>query len=103
LERLGYTVDSRTSSTEALEAFKAQPDKYDLIITDQTMPHMTGQMMAVEMMAVRSDIPIILCTGHSDSIREDEAKAMGIKAFVMKPITMGEIAGTIRDVLDGEE
>ncbi len=100
LERLGYTVSFRTSSVEALEAFKAQPDKYDVVITDQTMPHLTGQMLAKEIMAIRPDIPIILCTGHSDTIDEEKARAIGIKVFVMKPITMGEIAGTLRDVLD---
>jgi nitrogen-specific signal transduction histidine kinase len=100
LERLGYTVNVRTSSIEALEAFKAQPGKYDLIITDQTMPHLTGQMMAKEMMTIRPDIPIILCTGHSALINEDTAIEMGIRAFVMKPIVMGEIAKTIREVLD---
>ena len=100
LERLGYSVSFRTSSVEALEAFKAKPDKYDVVITDQTMPHLTGQMMAREMMAIRSDIPVILCTGHSDLIDEKRAEAMGIDAFVMKPISMGHIAKTIREVLD---
>lgn len=100
LELLGYKVYGRTSSIEALAAFKAQPDRFDLIITDQQMPDMTGQMLAKEMMAVRPDIPVILCTGHSDSINEDEAKEMGMKAFVKKPISMGEIANTIREVLD---
>ncbi len=100
LERLGYTVAVRTSSIEALEAFKARPDRYDLIITDQTMPHLTGQMLAREMMAIRPDIPIILCTGHSDLIESGKAKAMGIQAFVMKPVIMRQLAGTIRDILD---
>ena len=100
LERLGYAVSIRTSSIEALEAFKAQPGKYDLVITDQTMPHLTGQMLAKEMITIRPDIPVILCTGHSDLIDDDKAKEMGVHAFVMKPIAMGEIARTIRDVLD---
>ncbi|MEE8397948.1 MAG: PAS domain S-box protein [Desulfobacterales bacterium] len=100
LKRLGYTVSTRTSSIEALEAFKAQPDKYDVIVTDQTMPHLTGQMMAREMMNIRPDIPVILCTGHSNSMNADLAKAAGMSAFVMKPIAMGEIARAIRDVLD---
>ena len=100
IELLGYEVSTRTSSIEALEAFKAQPDNYDLIITDQTMPRMTGQMMANEMMAIRPDIPVILCTGHSDLMNEDKAKEMGIQAFLMKPIAMGDIAKTIREVLD---
>lgn len=99
LVRLGYEVSGRTSSIEALEAFKAQPDKYDLIITDQAMPHLTGQMMAKEMMAIRPDIPIIICAGHGDGLDEDTAKEMGIAAVIMKPIVMRDIAGTIRDVL----
>jgi PAS domain S-box-containing protein len=100
LERLGYAITVRTSSIEALEAFKAKPDEYDAIITDQTMPHLTGQMLAMEMMAVRPDIPVILCTGHSDLISKQKANEIGIKAFVMKPIAMGHIAKTIREVLD---
>lgn len=64
------------------------------------MPHLTGQMLAAEMMAIRPDIPLILCTGHSDLINEEKAKRMGIQSFVMKPIAMGEMAKTIREVLD---
>jgi DNA-binding NtrC family response regulator len=100
LERLGYEVSARTSSIEALEAFKAQPDKYDVVITDQTMPHLTGEMLAKEMMTIRPDIPIILCTGHSDLVVEGKAGEPGIRAFVKKPIAMDQIARTIRDVLD---
>lgn len=102
LERLGYEASVRTSSVEALNAFKAEPDKYDLIITDQTMPHLTGEMLAREMMTIRPAIPVILCSGYSDSISEDKARAMGIRAFVMKPISMVEIANTIREVLHPE-
>ncbi|MEE8398028.1 MAG: ATP-binding protein, partial [Desulfobacterales bacterium] len=100
LQHLGYEASVRTSSREALEAFKAQPDKYDLVITDQTMPHLTGQMLARELVAIRPGIPIILCTGHSDSVNEDKMEAVGIRALVMKPISMAEIANAIRDVLD---
>ncbi len=64
------------------------------------MPHLTGKMLAAEMMAIRPDIPLILCTGHSDLINEEKAKRMGIQSFVMKPIAMGEMAKTIREVLD---
>lgn len=100
LERLGYNVTARTSSIEALEAFRARSDQYDVIITDQTMPHLTGKMLAKEMMMIRPDIPIILCSGHSDLVSENRAKAMGIRAFLLKPMIMSEIANTIRDVLD---
>ena len=100
LERLGYQVSTRTSSIEALEAFKARPNKYDLIITDQTMPHLTGEMLAKEVMTIRPDIPIILCTGHSDLINGEKAREMGIKAFVIKPVVITEMASTIREVLN---
>ncbi|MEE8398539.1 MAG: response regulator [Desulfobacterales bacterium] len=103
LERLGYTVEIKTGSVEALEAFRAHPDNYDLVITDQTMPHLTGQVMAKEIMMIRPDIPVILCTGYSDLTDEKKAKADGIQAFVMKPISMSKIAGTIRDVLDNRK
>lgn len=100
LENLGYKVSIRTSSVEALEAFRNSPDKYDLVITDMTMPNMTGKVLAKKMMHIRPDIPIILCTGFSEQIDERRAKAIGIKAFIMKPIIIRDIAHSIRDVLD---
>ena len=90
----------RTSSVEALEVFRAKPDEYDLVITDMTMPNMTGTDLAKELMSIRSDIPIILCTGFNEQIDEDRAKEMGISAFVMQPIAMRKMANTIRQVLD---
>ena len=100
LERLGYKVTARTSSIEALEAFRNNPNKFDLVITDQTMPNMTGKELAKELMAIRSSIPIILCTGFSEQIDEKRAKEMGISYFIMKPIVMHDIANTIRLVFD---
>ncbi|MCP4694788.1 MAG: response regulator [Desulfobacterales bacterium] len=100
LERLGYHVETRTSSLEALELFKAKPRRFDLVITDMTMPNMTGEDLSLEMLEIRPDIPIILCTGFSNIITEERAKKVGIKAFVTKPILMREIAETIRNVLD---
>ena len=100
LSRLGYEVTARTSSIEALEAFRNNPNKFDLVITDQTMPNMEGSELAKELMNIRPDIPIILCTGYSEQIDERSAKEKGISAFVMKPIVMQQIAQTIRDVLD---
>jgi len=100
LERLGYQVTSRTSSVEALAAFKAKPDEYDLVITDMTMPNMTGVELAPRLREIKSDIPIIICTGFSDMVDEDKAKAIGIREYVMKPIVIEEIARTIRKVLD---
>ena len=100
IERLGYQVTVRTSSIEGLEAFRANPDRFDLVITDFTMPNMTGMELAKELLKLRSDILIIICTGYSEHINEDKAKESGIRAFVMKPVVLGEIANTIRKVLD---
>ncbi len=103
LERLGYQVTPRTSSVEALEAFRAKPDEFDLVITDMTMPNMTGLELASRLREIRPDIPIIICTGFSEMIDRDKAKSMGILGYVMKPITIEEIARTIRQVLDEEK
>ena len=100
IERLGYKVTARTSSIEGLEAFRANPDRFDLVITDFTMPDMTGMELAKALLKIRSDIPIILCTGYSEHINEDKAKANGVRAFLMKPVVLSEIANTIRKVLD---
>ena len=100
LERLGYHVTARTSSIEALEAFRAAPDKFDLVITDMTMPNMTGVQLSQKLMEIRSNIPIIICTGFSEQISEDKVKAIGIRRYVMKPVVMREIAKKIREVLD---
>jgi len=100
LERLGYDVVTITSSTAALELFRAESDKFDLVITDMTMPNMTGEELARELMNIRPDIPIILCSGYSKKITEVKTKDIGIRAFVVKPILKREIAETIRRVLD---
>jgi len=102
LESIGYDVVTRTSGIEALELFKVQSDKFDLVITDLTMPKMTGDELAVELLRIKADIPIVLCTGFSAMIDEDKAKAMGARAFVLKPILKRDIAETIRKVLDGK-
>jgi PAS domain S-box-containing protein len=100
LKRLGYAVTTRTSSVEALELFMAQPDKFDLIITDMTMPNMTGDELAARLMKIRADIPVILCTGYSERISKEKAHEIGIKEFVLKPIVMRDMALTVRKVLD---
>ncbi len=100
LEKRGYKVTARTSSIEALEAFRNKPYEFDLVITDMTMPNMTGKELARELMSIRSGIPIILCTGFSEQIDENEAKWMGINAFVMKPIHMHEISNVVWEVLN---
>jgi len=103
LEDLGYQVTSRTSSVEALEAFRARPNEFDLIITDMTMPNMTGAELAPRLLEIRPDIPIILCTGFSELVDKDKAEAIGIREYVMKPIIRDEIARAIRRVLDKGE
>ncbi|MBW1763615.1 MAG: response regulator, partial [Deltaproteobacteria bacterium] len=103
LERLGYQVTSHTSSIEALETFKEQPDKYDLVITDMTMPNMTGDKLAGEMIKIRPDIPIILCSGFSEIMSEEKAKSLGVKGFLMKPIVSKDLSSVIRKVLDNKE
>jgi PAS domain S-box-containing protein len=101
LERLGYQVTSRISSTEALEAFRADPDKFNLIITDMAMPNMTGDKLSAELTKIRPDIPILLCTGFSETMSEEKAASLGIKGFLLKPIVMKDLAQKIREVLDG--
>jgi PAS domain S-box-containing protein len=100
LVSLGYTVTSRINSLEAFELFKARPEAFDLVITDLTMPNMTGDEFAEQLFAIRSDIPVILCTGFSARITEEKAKSMGISAFILKPLIRKDIAETIRKVLD---
>ncbi len=100
LERLGYHVTVRNKSIEALETFKNQPDLFDLVITDQTMPGMTGADIARRMIQIRPDIPIILCTGYSTVISEEKAKSFGIKEYALKPLSKKDIAVLIRKVLD---
>jgi PAS domain S-box-containing protein len=99
LERLGYQVTARTSSLEALETFKAGPNIFDLVITDQTMPRMTGVELAEAFMRIRPDIPMILCSGYSQTITPEEAKNLGIREYILKPFSMGMIADTIDKVL----
>ncbi len=100
LERLGYTVTAKTSSTETLETFRTQPDNFDLIISDMSMPDITGDNLAKELQQIRPEIPIILCTGYSERINDEKAKSIGVQALVMKPIVKNALAKTIRSVLD---
>jgi PAS domain S-box-containing protein len=102
LKRLGYDVVARTSPIEALELFKAKPNGFDLVITDQTMPGMTGDAFAKELIKINPEIPVILCTGYSQLIDQERAQEKGIKAFVMKPILINEMDAAIRKVLRKE-
>jgi PAS domain S-box-containing protein len=102
LKRLGYDVTSCTSSVEALKAFQANPDNFDLIITDMTMPNMTGDQLAQKIMEIRTDIPIILCSGFSEKMSNEKAKSLGIKKFLMKPVLIKDLSITIRRALDNK-
>ena len=100
LESFGYTIVMKKSSIEALEVFNKKPAVFHLVITDQTMPGMTGVQLTKELRRIREDIPVILCTGFSEIINEENYKSQGIDAFVMKPFDKKKIAGVIRQVLD---
>jgi PAS domain S-box-containing protein len=102
LSRLGYHLDTKLNPQEAVELFQSKSDRIDLVITDMTMPQMTGIQLSEALRQIRPDLPIILCTGHSDLIDEDKAQRLGFAAYVMKPIAKQEMARIIRDVLDGD-
>jgi len=99
LERLGYHVSGETTSLEALELFRTQPQQFDLVITDEVMPGITGSKLAEELLKIRPDLPIILCTGYSETINGDKARKIGIRELVMKPFGIREIAIAIRRAL----
>jgi PAS domain S-box-containing protein len=99
LERLGYNVAARTSSIEALELFKADPNRFDLVITDIVMPNLTGDKLAKKIINIRNDIPVVLCTGYSEKFTRRNASEMGIQTFLMKPLVMRDLANTVRQAL----
>ena len=100
LERLGYRVTTSTESVGALELFRERPHDFDLVITDMTMPDMTGDRLASEMIKIRPDIPIILCTGYSDRISDETIAECGARTLAMKPFMRKDLAVTVRRVLD---
>jgi signal transduction histidine kinase/ActR/RegA family two-component response regulator len=100
LSPLGYTVEVHTSSQEALNAFRNSPQRFDLVITDQTMPGLTGEALSRELLRIRPELPIILCTGFSHIITAEKAKALGIQAYLMKPLAIRDLAPIVRHVLD---
>jgi PAS domain S-box-containing protein len=103
LEKIGYRVTTRTSSVEALEAFKARPLDYDLLVTDMTMPNMTGDQLAEEIMKIRPGLPVILCTGYSAMITPETAVGKGIQQLLEKPLSIKELSASIRMVLDNKK
>jgi PAS domain S-box-containing protein len=100
LEHLGYQVVTKNNGIDALKEFREKPNHFDVVVTDMTMPKMTGERLARELMKIRPEIPIILCTGFSEQINEQKAKDVGIKAFLMKPLTLNRLARTVRAVMD---
>ncbi|MGM0665607.1 MAG: PAS domain S-box protein [Thermodesulfobacteriota bacterium] len=100
LERQGYEVETRASGTDALECFGQDPNRFDLVVTDMTMPGMRGDRLAEEILAIRPDIPVILCTGYNKQTSKEKSREIGIRALVMKPFTQHMLASTVRKVLD---
>jgi CheY-like chemotaxis protein len=100
LQRLGYHVIALTDPAQALKTFSSDPSGFDLVITNQTMPSMAGMHLARELLNIRPDVPIILCTGHSATVSAETAKTAGIKEFLMKPVARQELAEVIRHALD---
>ncbi|MBF0530036.1 MAG: response regulator, partial [Deltaproteobacteria bacterium] len=102
LQHFGYQVTGQTSSVEALALFREQPEYFDVVITDQTMPQMTGIELAAEINKIRADIPVILCTGFSHQISQETVFGDGIKHLLMKPYVLRDVAKLVRSVLDHE-
>ncbi|MBW2201904.1 MAG: response regulator [Deltaproteobacteria bacterium] len=93
-------MSATNSSKKALELFREQPEQFDMLITDMTMPYMTGAELAEKFMKIRPDIPVVLCTGYSETLTEEKSRIMGIREYLMKPLSIIDLAKTIRRVLD---
>jgi CheY-like chemotaxis protein len=102
LEHHGYRITACENGAEALKTFSSDPTAFDLVITDMNMPNMTGDRLAEELVAIRPDIPIIICTGFSDRVGREDARAMGVRAFLKKPVSLMEMSREVRRALDGE-
>ena len=100
LERLGDTVKSTTKPVEALEWFRADPDQFDVIITDMTMLRMTGDKLTAEVLKIRPHMPVIICTGYSQRMSAKKAEALGVRKYIEKPIGARNLAAVLREVLD---
>ena len=100
LSHLGYTVVASVNPYEALDLFRAHPWDFDVVVTDQTMPTMSGEALSRALLGIRSDIPILLCTGFSHTMTQEKAKQLGIRAFLMKPVNGLSLALALRDILD---
>ncbi len=100
LEGLGYGVTSAEDGDAALAIFQSQPDGFDLVLTDMTMPRMTGDRLALEIQSVRPDVPILICTGYSDKIDKKRSRELGLSGFLLKPIFRNDLAVAVRNALD---
>jgi CheY-like chemotaxis protein len=102
MERLGYRVTVALSGMDALEMFREDPDRFDVVLTDQTMPGMTGADLARELLRIRPDLPIVLMTGYSEAVTAESVRRMGIRGFLKKPIVTRDLAVTVRAAVDKE-
>ena len=102
LQRLGYKVTVMTDAVDALNTFSADPSNFDLVITDHAMPRLAGLQLSIELLKLRRDIPIILCTGHSETVSPEIAKEAGVREFLMKPLTRQDLATAVRRALDAK-
>jgi two-component system cell cycle sensor histidine kinase/response regulator CckA len=100
LTHLGYAVVTKTNPHEAVELFHKQPDHFDVVVTDQTMPTMSGEGFARELLSIREDIPIVLCTGFSHTMSAEKANQIGLKGFLMKPVNGEALAKTLQKVME---
>jgi CheY-like chemotaxis protein len=96
LGKLGYQVQTTNSSVEALEIFRSKPKEFDLVITDLTMPELTGINLAKTLLEIRPDLPVVLCTGFSDQVNEEMLQSIGIRGLLLKPLTIHELAHSVR-------
>jgi CheY-like chemotaxis protein len=103
LKRRGYNVTAYTSSLTALEEFRQNPSAFDIVVTDQTMPGMTGGMLAAELLKIRRDIPIAICTGYSELINKEQAKEIGIREYLMKPFDITQLEKVIHKLVSGKK
>jgi CheY-like chemotaxis protein len=103
LESLGYQVTALTSGVKAVDLFRRAPQDIDIVITDMTMPNITGAELSQELLKIKPDIPIILCTGFSELIDKDKATALGIQEYLMKPVGRKDLAQAVRKVLDSKK
>jgi len=98
LEDLGYEAVVTTSSQEALDTFRHRPERFDVVVTDQTMPGLTGDRLARELLGIRPELPIILCTGFSPTLTEEKVRALGVQTYVRKPLSSAELGRALADI-----